>query len=289
MDNWEEIKTAYQVAILGTVSAASAALGVHRATVIRHIDSLEDKLEQKLFIRHTSGYVPTEAGQEIIRVVQITDEQFKALSNKLHGHKERLSGELIISSPEFVSPLVIPALAKFQNENPDIKTKYLMSNEILKLEYGEAHIALMPDPPPSDPDNIVIPFYNYTVGLYASPTYVEKHGTPANIDEFANHYFIERGHEKACAPFEQWLRNHVPEKQFIFNSLSPLVLHMAVINGIGIGFIPPYKARQYPELIEVLPKIEEWSVPISLVTHKDMHNTEKVQKLIQILKSDYKF
>ncbi|MEM6780835.1 MAG: LysR family transcriptional regulator [Pseudomonadota bacterium] len=279
------MKTAYKVATLGTVSAASDALGVHRATVIRHIDSLEGKLGQKLFIRHTSGYTPTESCKEITRVVKVTDDQFTSLSNKLHGQKERLSGELVISSPEFVSPLIMPALSKFQNENPGIKTKYLMSNEILKLEYGETHLALMPGPIPAEPDNIVIPFYNYTVGLYASPSYSEKHGLPANTDAFKNHYFIERGHEEICSPFEKWLRDHVPEEQFVFRSLSPLVLHMAVINGIGIGFIPPYKARQYPELIEVLPKMEEWSVPISLVTHKDMHNTEKVQKLIQILKA----
>ena len=37
MDNWDEVKTAYHVARLGTVSAAAEVLGVHHATVIRHI------------------------------------------------------------------------------------------------------------------------------------------------------------------------------------------------------------------------------------------------------------
>jgi hypothetical protein len=44
MDKWTEIKTAYQVARLGTVSAAADVLGVHRATVIHHIDTLEAEL-----------------------------------------------------------------------------------------------------------------------------------------------------------------------------------------------------------------------------------------------------
>ena len=38
MDKWAELRTAYQVAKLGTVSAAATALGFHRATVNRHID-----------------------------------------------------------------------------------------------------------------------------------------------------------------------------------------------------------------------------------------------------------
>ena len=43
MDNWDEIKTAYQVARMGTVSGAADVLGVHHATVIRHIDALEGR------------------------------------------------------------------------------------------------------------------------------------------------------------------------------------------------------------------------------------------------------
>ena len=44
MDNWDEIRTAYQVARNGTVSGAADVLGVHHATVIRHIDALEQRL-----------------------------------------------------------------------------------------------------------------------------------------------------------------------------------------------------------------------------------------------------
>ena len=41
MDLWTETYTAYRLAIAGTVSKAAADLGVHRATVNRHIDALE--------------------------------------------------------------------------------------------------------------------------------------------------------------------------------------------------------------------------------------------------------
>ena len=51
MDNWDEIRTAFQVARLGTVSGAAEVLGVHHATVIRHIDAIEGRLGVKLFQR----------------------------------------------------------------------------------------------------------------------------------------------------------------------------------------------------------------------------------------------
>ena len=62
MENWDEIRTAFQVARLGTVSGAAEVLGVHHATVIRHIDALEQRLGVKLFQRHARGYTATEAG-----------------------------------------------------------------------------------------------------------------------------------------------------------------------------------------------------------------------------------
>jgi DNA-binding transcriptional LysR family regulator len=76
MDNWDEIRTAYQVARNGTVSGAADVLGVHHATVIRHIDALEQRLGVKLFQRHARGYAATEAGDDLLQVAKATDDQF---------------------------------------------------------------------------------------------------------------------------------------------------------------------------------------------------------------------
>ena len=73
VDTWGEIRTAYQVARLGTVSGAAEVLGVHHATVIRHIDALEKRLGTKLFQRHARGYTPTEAGRDLLSTAQRTE------------------------------------------------------------------------------------------------------------------------------------------------------------------------------------------------------------------------
>ena len=63
MELWNELRTAMVVARSGTVSAASIELGVHRATVMRHVDALEAAFGSKLFLRHSRGYTLTEAGE----------------------------------------------------------------------------------------------------------------------------------------------------------------------------------------------------------------------------------
>ena len=47
IEAWDEIRTAYHVARAGTVSGAAVELGVHHATVIRHIDALEALMQRQ--------------------------------------------------------------------------------------------------------------------------------------------------------------------------------------------------------------------------------------------------
>tara|TARA_R110002126_G_scaffold270887_3_gene414719 strand:+ start:156 stop:545 length:390 start_codon:yes stop_codon:yes gene_type:complete len=103
MDNWNEIRTAAHVARLGTISAAADALGVHRATVNRHIDMLETELGGKLFQRHARGFTATELGQELLRIADATDEQFGQLHRLANKHSVELKGELVVTSLEFLA------------------------------------------------------------------------------------------------------------------------------------------------------------------------------------------
>lgn len=95
MENWDEVRTAFQVARMGTVSGAAEVLGVHHATVIRHVDALETHLGVKLFQRHARGYTATEAGQDLLRVAQATDDQFAQLQSRIKGAGDAVSGELV--------------------------------------------------------------------------------------------------------------------------------------------------------------------------------------------------
>ena len=116
MDNWDEVRTAFQVARLGTVSGAAEVLGVHHATVIRHIDALEGKLGVKLFQRHARGYTATEAGNDLLLVAQTTDDQFSQLAGRLKGRGASVTGELVITSLATFSPMLAPVLAAFRAE-----------------------------------------------------------------------------------------------------------------------------------------------------------------------------
>ncbi len=284
MKNWDEIKYAYYVAKFGTVSAAADALGVHRATVIRNVNALEEAMEAKLFIRHSHGYSMTEAGNDLVSVAAVTQEQFDLLSDRIRNAQHNLSGEFIITIMPYFSNLVIPTVRRFQEQFENVKVHVISTVERLKLEYGEAHIAIRSGQKPESPDNVVSHFFTSKFGLFASPDYIASLPKSAKkSNTLLEHRFVARTGE-AATPFEYWMNEHIPEKNRVFMSGDVDVCKAAVRHGIGAGFISiEEKEAKYPELQEILPRQDDWFIDHWLVTHRDVHHTEKVQAFIKLM------
>lgn len=284
MDNWDEIRTAYNVARIGTVSGAAEVLGVHHATVIRHIDALEERLGVKLFQRHARGYTPTEAGEDLLRVAQATDDQFSQLAGRIRGRGNDVSGELVVTSLGGLSHLLVPVLAEFQQEYPGLVVRYLTGDRLFRLEYGEAHVAVRAGSPPDQPDNVVQAFHRQKITLFASEAYAERHGLPNSEVDYSNHRFVSADDPKSRAPFAKWLRETVPAECITFRSGDVHALRRAIKEGAGIGFMSRLQAAEMGGLIEVADPRDEWSAPLWLVTHMDLHRTTKVQAFLSFLK-----
>lgn len=282
--NWDEIRTAFQVARLGTVSGAAEVLGVHHATVIRHIDALEKTLGTKLFQRHARGYTPTEAGRDLLSVAQATEEQFAQLSSRIKGQGEVVAGELTVTSIAGMADLLVPLLGSFQDAFPLVQVRFLTDMRVFRLDYGEAHVAIRAGAAPEEPDNVVKPLAQVRTGLYAAQSYAKRHGLPKDESDFAGHRFVCADNEASRAPFYRWLRAHVPDSAITFRGTEPAALIEAVEQGAGIGFVSAYKAATNPNLVEVLPPRPEWEAPLWVVTHVDLHRTRKVQAFLAHLK-----
>ncbi|MEM8632597.1 MAG: LysR family transcriptional regulator [Pseudomonadota bacterium] len=286
MDNWDEVRTAYHVARMGTVSGAAEVLGVHHATVIRHVDALEARLGTKLFQRHARGYTPTEAGEDLLQIAQTTDDQFTQLAGRLRGRGNTVSGDLVITSLSIHSQLLTPVLKRFRDEHPEVVVRYLTGDRVFRLEYGEAHVAVRAGNAPDQPDNVVQPFIRQHYALYATQEYLAKHGTPKSEEDLQNHYFVGHESRENRAPFNQWLVKTVPAERIVFRCVESRGQLDAILSGAGIGFAPVWESPVYPQLKQVIPPKDEWSSPLWLVTHVDLHRTAKVQSFLKFLKAD---
>lgn len=282
MDHWDELRTAFTVARLGTVSAAAEHLGLHRATVVRHVEALEEALGGRLFQRHARGYTPTEAGADLLRVASAADAQFRELALRTRGRRSRVSGEVIVTSVDVVAPLVLDALRPFTRDHPQATLRFETGDRVFALEYGEAHVGIRTGRVTEEPDNVVQPWMMLRSALYAHDTYVATHGAPCGADELAGHALI--GADSPRHLPGRWLRDLVPDAPFAFTSRDPRLHIQAILAGLGIGFLPVQVAAARGDLVQVIPPKPDWDVPLWLVTHVDLHWTAKVQAVLAALK-----
>ncbi|WP_460275599.1 LysR family transcriptional regulator [Celeribacter sp. ULVN23_4] len=289
VENWDEFRTAFQVAKMGTVSGAAQALGVHHATVIRHIDSLEARLGVKLFQRHARGYTPTEAGVDLLKVAQTTDDQLSQLVSRIKGRGEEVAGELVVTSLPGMGALLVPVLAEFQQEHPGLNVRYLTGERLFRLEYGEAHVAIRAGRPPQEPDNVVQPFHRQAYALYVHKSYIDRHGLPKDqgegVDMAKSLRFVALDDPNSRAPFMAWITENVSSDQVVFRASEMEVMIEAVQAGAGAGFLPTWMARSQENLVEILPPDPQWDSQNWIVTHVDLHRTPKVQAFLTFLKA----
>lgn len=283
IDTWDEVRTAWMVARAGTVSGAAEALGVHHATVIRHVDALEQRLGVKLFQRHPRGYTPTEAGAALAQVGQATEAQFAQLSARLTGLGAGIAGDLIVTTLPEMAALFLPELAALQRAHPDLRLRIRTETRVLRLEYGEAHVAIRAGAQPVEPDAVAQRFRNLPAALYAHPDYLARAGYPQDEAALVGHDFVGPEDPENRAPFNQWLRRSLPQARLVCRTDSAIAQTAAIAAGLGLGFVPVALAPA--GLVQVLPPRPEWEVPLWLVTHVDLHRSAKVQAALAALKS----
>lgn len=285
---WTEIRTAARVAEQRNVTRAAQQLGMHHSSVIRHIDALETELGVKLFQRHAQGYTPTEAGEELLRTATSVDEQLQHLKARIENAQMQVSGRLVVTTVPGLDFSIMPILARYQQQYPQVELIYLSDPRPFELGRGEAHVALRAGPKPTEPDNIVSHVWDSMPGLYASPEYVARFGLPEHAEDLERHRFVVGNDAFARAPFNQWLLARLPDEAFVLRSPHITAIYAAILSGMGIGFLATRMAPA--NLIAVLPDLQpaDWQIPVWMVTHVDLHRSPKVQSLTRFIQQEVK-
>ncbi|MEM7524144.1 MAG: LysR family transcriptional regulator [Pseudomonadota bacterium] len=285
MDKWAELRTAYHVAKLGTVSAAAASLGFHRATVNRHIDLLEEEIGARVFIRHARGYTLTEIGEDVLRVARKTEELVTDMAGRARGGATEIEGEIKITTLGPFAPLLIPIIERFRRRHPGCRVALDTSSDLARLEYGEAHVALRAGPKPDHPDYVVTMFREVGFNFFAHDAYLARCGAPKGVESFGDHEFVMPPDLNGAAPFWPWVRDNVPPDRIVLTMRQSAAMYDAVRAGLGIGILPEFEATGDDALHPIMKPEADWRGPVWLVTHMDLHRTEKVQALLHCLRA----
>lgn len=114
----------------GSFTAAADVLGQTKAVVSFNLRQLESELGVTLLLRSTRRLTLTEAGETFYRRGVSLLQEAENLQDEVRASHHGLRGELrITTTPEYGCRTVIPALAAFSEQHPDLRIRHVSSSQ----------------------------------------------------------------------------------------------------------------------------------------------------------------
>lgn len=254
-----------RIAEEGSFSAAAGRLGLPKSTVSRRLSMLEGELGERLMLRTTRKLTLTDFGHAVLdHARQVVAEVDAAASLAQHRQGEP-RGRLRVSMPaDFASIVLAPLLAAFGARHPGVTLELDLSPRRVDLIGENFDLALRMGALPDDATLAARQFAEFTIGLYAAPSYLKRRGRPKQPAALLEHEALRLHPIGVDAPPWRLQRGDevwegTPPSRFAANSpelLAQLARTGAGIVALGDHFAEPYVARS--ELTPVLP---DWSLP----------------------------
>lgn len=275
--DWEAIKSFAVVADRGTVRRAARELGVHHSTLSRRIDSLEQSLGARLFVRSPDGFVLTDAGVEFLNAAQASGMRLSDAERSISGQEQQLRGVVAVTMVEPVAVSAFaPRLHEFSAQYPDIEIELIATTDFLDVTRMEADIAIRMDnnPPLTLVGKRLFPYYQTA---YASPDYLETHNL---IDEPENARWL--GWDSSDERFPPWTQETAFAKVPVWGNFASIPTQQAAARGgLGLTLLPCFVADHDPGLVRVSDASPTRSRDIWLLTHDDLRHTAKIRAFMQ--------
>lgn len=280
--NWDDVRIFLAVARAGQILGAARRLELNHATVSRRVAALEAALGAKLFRRHTAGSELTTAGERFLGVAERMEADMIAARSELAGEGEAISGTVRIGAPDgFGVAYLAPRLGVLTAEHRDLSIQLVPVPRSFSLSRREADIAITVERP-TEGRLVAAKLVDYSLGLYASRAYAEKHGLPVSPAELSRHRLIGYVGDLVASPSLDYAAEFSPDWTARFSISSALGQVEAVRSGAGIGILHTFIARALPELVPVMA-----ALPIRrayfLVYHESMRPLRRIQAVASFI------
>lgn len=280
--DWDDAKYFLAVARAGQMLAAANRLGVSQAKLSRRVTSLEQALSCRLFDRSTGGCVLTEKGILFLEAAERIEEEFINGTNLVRSPESDISGVVRIGAPDgFGVAFLSRYLHNMTVANPNLTVQLVPVPRSFSLSQREADIAVMIGRPQKGrlrSRKLV----DYSLGLYASKTYLETNDCPVSLDDLSSHNLVGYVDDLIFAPALHYTSEYLHNWRSGVEISSALGQFEAVKSGAGIGVLHDFMALQDSDLVRLFPKKSVYRSYYT-VLHESMKNTRRVTVVAQFL------
>lgn len=266
MNDWDDLRYFLAVAKHGTVTGASEELKVNQSTVSRRINAYEKQHDVRLFERLPSGYVMTQAAENIFQHALEIEERTQIVERELFGRDARLQGRLCVTAlHSMANRLLLHHLQEFRDLYPKIELELFLTGEIRDLGAREADIAIRGTNNP--PDHLVgKKVANFGTGIYTSAKYQAR--------RLQRHELILLRDEPQLP---DWVVRHFPDARIALKVDDRITMQEAVHKGLGIARLPCWVADTGPALmrLDLETELTDWGLWVLI--HTDLRSTARVR------------
>jgi DNA-binding transcriptional LysR family regulator len=286
---WDDLRHFLAFARAGGMHTAAKALGVNQSTVQRRIAELEERVGHRLVERHLGSYRLTELGEQMRPAAEGVEAAVAAFERHLAAFDKGLTGTVRVTCGSGLADRLLqrtPLIDAFHARCPGLRVELVASDRFLDLSKGEADIAIRLGEP-KDEALVGRKIADASWSVYASRTYVERHGRPHNVEALNCHLIVGCDGPIANYPGARWLRSAAPHATVTIRSDHWQGVMLALKAGAGLVALPRWQGDGESELVRV---IEDTGLvlPYYLLMHRDMQHTPRVRAFADFVSSEIK-
>lgn len=273
--DWDRIRIFLAVARAGQLLGAAKQLGLNHATVGRQLTALEKDLGTRLVDRQPQGCTLTPAGESFMLSAERVETEIAQAGASLSGSVAVVNGSVRVGAPDGLGNYFLARqLGSLANQHPDLTVQLVPLPRTFSLSRREADIVVTLDRPKQG-KVMVRKLTDYSLSLYASRSYLDRHGNVGSQSDLEGRLFVTQVEDFAysraldyAAEIGKLMKRH-------YECGSVMAQMEAVRAGAGIGVLHDYAAQQFPELKRILPETH-FTRSYWLISHPDTHNTRRV-------------
>ena len=281
--DWNDLRYFLAVARTGSTIAAAKDLGVNQSTVQRRLAVLEEATGRKLVERLPSGYRLTSFGEELRPHAEAVETAIACFERKIASADTTPTGTMRLTCSEGMAYRFIPRMLDvFHARYPGLHVDLIIADRYFDLAKGEADIALRAG---DSKDSALISrkLSDTPWALYASRSYVGRHGRIEQLEDIDRHAVILFDGYLETLPASKVLRTSAPNAVVTARSNSVIGMLLTVKSGVGIGPLPVQIGDMEEDLVRVLDPLPETMSSIYLLVHPDLRNTPRVRALFDFI------
>ncbi len=283
MFDWNDIRFFLELSRKGRLTEVAKALKVDHTTVSRRIATLEKKLDAKLFENTTRGYVLTQAGERLLTQAEIMESASATMQDMIGGENSNLTGVVRLGVPEgFGSQFLSQDMPLFQELHPEIELEFVANDRFVSLSKREADLSITLERPRSG-RLISKKLTDYTLRLYASRSYIEKHPPIRSVSDLKDHNFVSYIDELVPDPQMLYLSEFVSNPNVTLKSSSIVFQFQAALAGAGLNIMHCFVADQQSDLVRILPDEIKVDRRYWLNTPEEIHDLARIKAVSQFL------